>query len=427
MGLNAVLPPSTGWGFQFHASAAQNQQQLHNHHHHHHHLHQQQQQQQQQQSLTASHGPASNSHSSALNSSNPCDQTATALHLSHLSVSRPKRKLHDDIPRQDDSDEESSIQKQSSSFFSSTESRRSLLRKQPSPPLASSSSILSSSTLQKNMAKIGKQSPLKQSKPTKRARFDRMSGRPLPVARLVETLDKKALETLVTALVHARPDMAPAIHALAPAVSVASALTALSAKLETIFLGLPYKGDQAGDYAYLRVRPAIDDFLAALADYTAHFLPPNETQPSNSLAFLDAATMLLHKLPTWASPENNHARTVAYDRIAAAWVLALQEAEKRANGLGLAYGGWQHKLDNHNELSGQLLTPAASYLRNALRWMNDQNHQSNYNNHFYYNNADIPQGSAAAAGIVPTGPPSAPVIPATGVFSKYSSGPSNWS
>lgn len=211
-----------------------------------------------------------------------------------------------------------------------------------------------------------------------------MVGRPLPISRLVETLDKKALEKLVTSLVNTRPDVGPLVLSLAPIISVATALEVLKRKLEAIYLGIPYKGDQHGDYAYLRVRPGIDDFLATLSDYTAHFLPPNEPQPSNSLAFLDSATMLLHKLPTWTTQANNHARTVAYDRISSAWILALQEASKRANGLGIAYGGWQHKLDQHNEMCGNLLVSAVNFLRQALRWVSDQQQQMNNNNHFYY-------------------------------------------
>lgn len=212
-------------------------------------------------------------------------------------------------------------------------------------------------------------------KPSKRPRFEHVVSRSIPVSRLVETLDKKSLETLINTLVQARPDLAHQIVSIAPTVTVSTALEALRDMLAQIYHGLPYKGEQDGDYAFLRVKHAIEDFLSALSDYTSHFLPPNEQQPSNSLAFLDAATMLLHRLPNWQSPQNNHLKQVAYDRIAEAWVITLKEASKKANGLGLAYGGWQQKLDQHNEMSHGLITPAVNCLKYELRWVN-QDQQS---------------------------------------------------
>lgn len=369
MGLNAVLPPRTSWGFQF-------------------------------QSNPATSKDLSSSSAISSVSQNSFSTNSTAAHLSNLFVSKPAKRKHSMDNSDDDSshggdsyDSDNDAHDVSASFVPSSRHRS---HRSVSPfhsPMrhhnATTTPSLKKPTVNKHTHHISKtqntttrlssprnseSSPF--SKHSKRARLERVTSRSLPVSRLVETLDKKALETLVTSLVQARPDLTQQIFSIAPTVTVNTALEALREKLERIYHGLPYKGDQGGDYAFLRVKPAIEDFLASLSDYTSHFLPPNEPQPSNSLAFLDAATMILHRLPNWNNPENNHFKQIAYDRIAEAWVIALQEASKRANGLGLAYGGWQQKLDQHNEMSHGLITPAVNCLKYELKWINQDQKSS---------------------------------------------------
>lgn len=355
MGINAVLPSRTSWGFQFQ--------------------------------------PAAKDMSTCTVSAVPQTSFSTNLaaqHLSNLFVSKPaKRKRSidstddEDLNDVDTNDLDSKDEPEFQHSFGSLSSRRSLspstpnnchqnsnLRKPTPTTKINSHHISKSQTSNSKQSLHRSNSHHSLSIKTKRPRFERVVSRALPVSRLVETLDKKALETLITTLVQTRPDIAQQIIHIAPAVTVNTALEALREKLERIYHGLPYKGDQSGDYAYLRVKSAIEDFLTSLSDYTSHFLPPNEQQPSNSLAFLDAATTLLHRLPNWNSSANNHSKQVAYDRIAEAWIVALQEASRKANGLGLAYGGWQHKLDNHNEACHGLITPAVNFLRYQLKWVN---------------------------------------------------------
>lgn len=367
MGLNAVLPPRTSWGFQFQTNSAASKDVAPD---------------------ASAIVPTAQNFAPATNS---LSTNSAALHFSNLFVSKPavKRKHSMDdsdddnldgsnTDESDDNDDSSvtalSYHTMSLPMNNSNIRRSSALTKQASNinSNTSSSSKFNSTTRTHNPS-FNNSAPLKVNK---RARFQRVVGRSLPVSRLVETLDKKALEALITSLVQARPDLTQHVLSLAPTVTINTALEALREKLEQIYHGLPYKGDQSGDYAYLRVKPGIEDFLNSLTDYTSHFLPPNEQQPSNSLAFLDAATMLLHRLPQWQTPENNHSKQVAYDRISEAWVLALQEASRRANGLGLAYGGWQHKLSQHNEMSNGLLTSAVNCLKCELRWLNNQNQSS---------------------------------------------------
>ncbi|CAN6636539.1 hypothetical protein TRVA0_016S00122 [Trichomonascus vanleenenianus] len=210
-------------------------------------------------------------------------------------------------------------------------------------------------------------------KVSKRVRTHNPGGRNLPILRVVETLDRRGLQNLIEAICQSHPHLADEISSLAPRVTVTSALENLKKHLESVFAALPYKGDQRNDYAYLRVRPHIEEFLSALGDYTSHFLPPNELQASNTLAFLDGATALLNKLPVWTSALNNQPTNRAYDGISAAWETAITEASKRANGLGLAHGGWESKLYKHNDASGNRLAGPLSCINEELAWLKGNN------------------------------------------------------
>ena len=121
------------------------------------------------------------------------------------------------------------------------------------------------------------------------------------------------------------------------------------------------------------------NLLDALSDFTPHFLPPNESQPSISLSYLDGATDIIHALPRWTTPQNNIERDSAYDEICKAWILVIREAGKRGGGIQLQYGGWDEKLHKHNQNSGGKLQVAVQELGSSLGWMHGPDPQ-NYGN-----------------------------------------------
>ncbi|KAK9474103.1 Cut8 six-helix bundle-domain-containing protein [Dipodascopsis tothii] len=191
-------------------------------------------------------------------------------------------------------------------------------------------------------------------------------GRPLPLHRVLDSLDTKALKALVTSLSEKHPFLAQEINAIVPPPAVNGSLALLQRSFEAIPAAFPYKGDHTGDYAYFRVRPFISDFIALLADYTPHFLPPVEQQAGNSLQFLDGVTALVHRLPEWKTAGHNYHKHNTYDELARAWVVALREAGKRAGGVMLLYGGWLDKVQKHNELAGGRLHPAVAAAEDEL-------------------------------------------------------------
>lgn len=203
----------------------------------------------------------------------------------------------------------------------------------------------------------------------KRARVARqLVSRPLPMSRLLSSLDQKTLVSLLEGICAQDERVARQVMDVTPKPTVSSAIDVLSRALDQAFALFPYKGDHQNDYAFFRVRPALEEFLAELSDYLSHFLPPHETQVSNSFAFLDQATSLVHRMPQWSSPANNRLKEETYEHIDVAWTLVCEEASKRQRGsLAMSgMGNWLVRLEKHNELSGDRLKSSLHLMREML-------------------------------------------------------------
>ncbi|KAF1849735.1 tethering factor for nuclear proteasome sts1 [Cucurbitaria berberidis CBS 394.84] len=196
-----------------------------------------------------------------------------------------------------------------------------------------------------------------------------MSGRPLPLPRLLETLNADEMRNLLQSICQRHPDIGHEVVSTAPRPSIQSTLEVLS-KYETSFqAAFPFGGRSSSDYAYNRVRQQLIELLDALKDFTPHFLPPNEQQPATSLAFLDGVTDIIHRLPDWDTYQHNRHKQEAYEEMAKAWAIVIREAAKKAGGIQLQYGGWDQKIAKHNEVSGGKMQEAVNELRGGLGWM----------------------------------------------------------
>lgn len=196
-----------------------------------------------------------------------------------------------------------------------------------------------------------------------------LTGRPLTVDRLLETLDKDQLSTVLRTLSERNPQLRDEILHIAPRPSVHSTLEVLQHYLQKLRASFPLGPNPRSDYSYDRVRPQWNDLLNALTDFTPHFLPPNESQSSNSLAYLDGVTEIIHQLPEWDSAQYNLAKQEAYESISKAWANVIKEASKRGGGIQLQYGGWEEKMRTHNQKAGGLMQEAWEELGQALGWL----------------------------------------------------------
>ncbi|KAL8753253.1 MAG: hypothetical protein Q9184_005478 [Pyrenodesmia sp. 2 TL-2023] len=215
------------------------------------------------------------------------------------------------------------------------------------------------------------QRPLPAQRITKRPR-PATSGRPLPLPRLLETLDTESLRSILQTICQRHPGLGSEIEQTAPRPSVSSTLAVLKQYESALQAAFPFGGNPSSDYAYNRVRSALTSLLEALADFTPHFLPPNEPQASQSLSFLDSATELIHHLPDWSTFQHRLHKQNAYEEISKAWTLVIQEAAKRAGGIHIQYGGWDQKLTKHNQQSGGKLQEAVDEMGKQLEWMGGQ-------------------------------------------------------
>ena len=197
-------------------------------------------------------------------------------------------------------------------------------------------------------------------------------GRPLALPRLLETLDADSLRAVLQSLCTRHPEIASEIEHTSPRPSVPSALNVLKNYETALQASFPFGGDSSSDYAYNRVRESFMALLDALADFTPHFLPPHETQTSQSLTFLDGATDIIHRLPDWSSFQNSLYKQNAYEEISGAWALAIREAAKKAGGMQLQYGGWDQKLAKHNQQANGKLQDAVNELSASIGWMGGQ-------------------------------------------------------
>ncbi|MCJ1425236.1 Tethering factor for nuclear proteasome sts1 [Sticta canariensis] len=198
------------------------------------------------------------------------------------------------------------------------------------------------------------------------------AGRPLALSRLLETLDAESLRSVLQSICTRHPALGTEVETTAPKPSVSSAINVLKNYESVLQTSFPYGGDSTSDYAYNRVRQALMNLLDALADFTPHFLPPNESQTTQSLAFLDDATSIIHNLPEWSTFQNNLHKQNAYEEVSRAWTLVIREAAKKAGGIQLQYGGWDQKISKHNQQARGRLQEVMDELSANIGWIAGQ-------------------------------------------------------
>ncbi|KAI9714409.1 MAG: Tethering factor for nuclear proteasome sts1 [Bogoriella megaspora] len=225
------------------------------------------------------------------------------------------------------------------------------------------------STSPSNSPSVGNRSlPHPIAHPIKRIRTN-ITGRPLTLPRLLETLSADEMRSLLKTICDRHSGLGQEVVAVAPKPSVQSALFVLSNYQTTLSRSFPFGNRPSSDYAYNRVRQALSDLLDALKEYTPNFLPPNESQASISLEYLDGVTNIIHNLPNWDNYQHNRHKAEAYEEIARAWALVIQEAAKRGGGIQLQYGSWDQKIMHHNQQSGGKMEDAVQELRSSLGWL----------------------------------------------------------
>ncbi|GAB7355000.1 hypothetical protein MBLNU459_g5610t1 [Dothideomycetes sp. NU459] len=206
------------------------------------------------------------------------------------------------------------------------------------------------------------------SRSVKRTRTAVPAGRPLDLPRLLETLSADDMRNLLQNICNQNPMIAHEVVTKAPRPSIESTLAVLQRYESDFKQAFPFGNRPSSDYTYNRARQPMLQLIEALKDFTPHFLPPNESQPTVSLAYLDAVTQIIHGIPDWDTYVHNRPKNEAYEDLSQAWILAIQEGSKRGGGFHLQYAGWDQKLLKHNEQSGGKLHDAVNQLQASVGW-----------------------------------------------------------
>lgn len=209
---------------------------------------------------------------------------------------------------------------------------------------------------------------IRPSRAIKRVRTN-VTGRPLALPRLLETLSADEMRTVLRSICETNPRIGTEIVNAAPRPSVESALNVLRSYQAALRNAFPYGDRPTSDYAFNRVKPSLQALLEALNDFTPHFLPPHETQPTTSLNYIDAATQIVHELPNWETYAHNRFKQDAYEDISKSWSCIIKEAAKKGGGIQLQIGGWDQKLAKHDELSGGRLRDAVTEFRRSCGYI----------------------------------------------------------
>ncbi|KAK5663047.1 hypothetical protein OQA88_6463 [Cercophora sp. LCS_1] len=205
-------------------------------------------------------------------------------------------------------------------------------------------------------------------RPSKKVRAGQdLNGRPLPLPRLLETLDTTQLRTVLQKICERHPDISQELVNDAPKPSAASALGVLAEYQEKLRAAVPF-GSSSPDYMYFRVKQHLVALTDAISDFTPQYLPPTE-QTNTCLHYLDGATKVIHALPDFENQQYRHHKDNAYDEISKAWAMVITEGSKRGGGIVLHTGGWDQILTKHNHQSQGRLEHAMNAMAMEVGWI----------------------------------------------------------
>lgn len=217
----------------------------------------------------------------------------------------------------------------------------------------------------------------------KRARTSFMAGRPLPVSRLVEAMDKTQLKNVLETVIAQHPEVEQTIYKNVRRPSTNAIIGLVRAKAAQIAAHLPYKCDIESDYSYIRVKPYLTEFLNCISDFILNLLPPMDFVLSHSCVILHVITGLIHELPNFSNTEFQYTKSVAYQQLANLWLIVLswqnnpQDAEGACEDVGSAEASleWLKTVQNmkllelvekHNESSAGKFAAVVEHIKTEL-------------------------------------------------------------
>ncbi|KAJ3336844.1 Tethering factor for nuclear proteasome sts1 [Gonapodya sp. JEL0774] len=192
------------------------------------------------------------------------------------------------------------------------------------------------------------------------------SSLPPNLADALANLDKPDLLSILNSLIRSNPHLAPQVGALLPRPTIQSTSSLLSTLEKRLADSFPYTrfGQDRSDYSFNRVRPALAELKQSLFHYLLHFTNPasypdaaRHEFPATSMAYLNIAATIAHRLPRWDNPDrNSEFRDEVYDRVGRAFRETVAEisrlvADGKVFGAGTV-SEWGKTIASHSDQVG---------------------------------------------------------------------------
>ncbi|AJR41076.1 Sts1p [Saccharomyces cerevisiae YJM693] len=159
-------------------------------------------------------------------------------------------------------------------------------------------------------------------------------GQPLPLQRGMELMNKNQLQQLLVDLMTKHPEIQQSVHTRVIGLdfSIQKCLDMLKQKSEAVYQSIPYnrsyESNKLDDYAFVRMKPQILEFLNCLVDFILDNIPPRLENLHASLKFLDICTELVIKLPRFELASNNYYYDKCIEQLSHVWCTLIEHVAR---------------------------------------------------------------------------------------------------
>ncbi|AET39451.1 Sts1p Ecym_4397 [Eremothecium cymbalariae DBVPG len=190
----------------------------------------------------------------------------------------------------------------------------------------------------------------------KAVHYNLIQGQPLPIPRAIEMMDKETLESMLLRLINLHPEIQDSLASIHPLSHDMDKYTALlEKKMGAVYDHIPYSkyGHTLNDYAFVRMKPSLLEFLNCLIDCLLDSIPPRSTNLLQSFKFAKYVTGLLAQLPQFATESNNYYKNICYEQVSEIWNTLIKHASSGINFLSTKPSllHYLHELKQFNEQS----------------------------------------------------------------------------
>ncbi|KAI8638242.1 Cut8 six-helix bundle-domain-containing protein [Parasitella parasitica] len=159
-----------------------------------------------------------------------------------------------------------------------------------------------------------------------------------------------------------------------PAPTILSTMNVLIDMERKFYNSFPFNRNGPGrdDYTFSRVRHVLSDLIDTITQYANHFTSA-QVFPTTCFTFLDHATQIAHRLPTWDNEANNKSKRDLYQDLNDFWKHAIQITSSNLR-QGECYSPesvseWAKSLAQHNSYTNGYFTEAVHDFTRQLGFM----------------------------------------------------------